>query len=575
MRWSQLFIPTLKEDPSSAETASHKLLMRAGYIRPLGAGIYSLLPLGQKVRLKILKIIRDEMNSIGGQEFLLPALHPTELWEESGRLSTMGDIMFRLKDRKGADHVLGVTHEEVFTSIARNSMSSYRQLPQIWYQFQTKFRDELRPKSGLLRVREFTMKDSYSFDLDKAGLDKSFDLHKAAYERIFQRAGLDFLAVEASSGAMGGSTSTEFMVLTDAGEDLVVLCKSCGYAANIEKATAAFDKVADENPQAALEKFPTPGLRTVEQLANFAAFAAGKNQIKTLVYSADGNLVIILLRGDHELNTAKLTDFLGANELRAAEDEEIFSAMGAHAGSLGAVGVKSQDGHAVKRIIADNALQGRFNMVTGANHDDYHYKGVSIERDIETSSWGDFRNVQTGDACISCGGTLTVEKSLEIGHIFKLGTRYSTTMNAHVQTVSGEKVPIVMGSYGIGVERLLAAVAETSHDKKGIIWPSSLAHYDVIINVINASEPEAKAAGEQLYAQLRDLGIEPLLDDREERPGVKFADNDLIGVPLRINIGKKLKDGMVELVERGSGQTTEIPLNNLPDVLRQKVTGGL
>ena len=575
MRWSQLFIPTLKEDPSSAETTSHKLLMRAGFIRPLGAGIYSLLPIAQKVRLKVINIIREEMNAIGGQEFVLPALHPTELWEESGRISTMGDIMFRLKDRKGADHVLGVTHEEIFTSIARNALSSYRQLPQTWYQFQTKFRDELRPKSGLLRVREFTMKDSYSFDLDLAGLDKNFDLHKAAYERIFARAGLDFVAVEASSGAMGGSASTEFMVLTQAGEDLVVLCKSCGYAANVEKATAAFDQLDNGNAQAELEKFPTPGLRTVEQLANFADFASGKNQIKTLVYLADGELILVLLRGDHELNTAKLTDYLGAEHIRAAEDGEIFTAMGAHAGSLGAVGVKPNAGHAVTKILADNALNGRSNMVTGANHDDYHYKGVSIERDIEAGFLGDFRNVKTGDACINCGGTLAVEKSLEIGHIFKLGTRYSTTMNAHVLLSSGEKVPIVMGSYGIGVERLMAAVVELSHDKKGIIWPQSIAPYDVIVNVINASEPEALAAGEAAYNDLRSAGIDALLDDRNERPGVKFADNDLIGVPLRINLGKKLKDGIVELVVRATGEVQDIPFERLIELTKQKVAGSL
>jgi prolyl-tRNA synthetase len=453
-------------------------------------------------------------------------------------------------------------------------LSSYRQLPQIWYQFQTKFRDELRPKSGLLRVREFTMKDSYSFDLDSDGLDKSFSLHKTAYERIFARAGLNFVAVEASSGAMGGSASTEFMVLTQAGEDLVVLCKSCGYAANVEKATAAFDKIENGNAHADLEKFPTPGLRTVEQLANFADFASGKNQIKTLIYFADGEMVVVLLRGDHELSTAKLTDYLGAQEIRAAEDEEIFAAMGAHAGSLGAVGIKPKDGHAVKKLLADNALKNRSNMVTGANHDDYHYKGVSIERDIEVDGWGDFRNVKTADTCINCGGTLAVEKSLEIGHIFKLGTRYSTTMNAQVLLSSGEKVPIVMGSYGIGVERMMAAAVELSHDKKGIIWPHSIAPYDVIVNVINASEPEALAAGEAVYNDLRQAGVEVLLDDRNERPGVKFADNDLIGVPLRINLGKKLKDGVVELVVRATGEVQDIQLDNLIEVTKQKIAGG-
>ncbi len=572
MRWSQLFIPTLKEDPAAAETASHKLLMRAGYIRPLGSGIYSLLPLAQRVRLKIINIIREEMNAIGGQEFVLPALHPTELWEESGRLSTMGDIMFRLKDRKGSEHVLGVTHEEVFTSIARNALNSYRQLPQIWYQFQTKFRDELRPKSGLLRVREFTMKDSYSFDVDADGLDKSFDLHKTAYEKIFTRAGLNFVAVEASSGAMGGSASTEFMVLTDAGEDLVVLCKNCDYAANVEKAVAAVDQYEYGNASSVLEKFPTPGLRTVEQLANFADYGAAKNQIKTLVYSADGDLVLVLLRGDHELNTTKLADFLGAENVRAADDQEIFTAMGAHAGSLGGVGVKTAEGK-IKKVFLDNALKGRTNMVTGANHDDFHYKGVDIERDIEATEWSDFRGVKTGDACIKCGGTLSVEKSLEIGHIFKLGTRYSTTMDASVLISSGEKVPIVMGSYGIGVERMLAAAVELSHDKKGIIWPQAISPYDVIVNVINGADEEALAAGERLLAEITGAGIEVLLDDRAERPGFKFADNDLIGVPLRINIGKKLKDGVVELVERRTGTNEDVELQNVVKRLKWKISG--
>ncbi|MCC7530283.1 MAG: proline--tRNA ligase [Candidatus Melainabacteria bacterium] len=574
MRWSQLFIPTLKEDPSAAETASHKLLMRAGYIRPLGSGIYSLLPLAQRVRLKVINMIREEMNAIGGQEFVLPALHPIEPWEESGRLGTMGDIMFRLRDRKGAELVLGVTHEEIFTSIARSALSSYRQLPQIWYQFQTKFRDELRPKSGLLRVREFTMKDSYSFDVDAAGLDKNFDQHKAAYERIFERAGLHFVAVEASSGAMGGSASTEFMVLTDAGEDLVVLCKGCGYAANLEKAVAAIEEI-EGNAQAELEKFPTPGLRTVEQLASFADFASAKNQIKTLVYVADDQLVLVLLQGDHELNTTKLMDFLGAENVRPAEDQEIFSAMGAHAGSLGGVGVKTLAGSTIKRLILDNALKGRSNMVTGANHDDFHYKGVSIERDIEASAWSDFRSVKSGDSCIKCGGALSVEKSLEIGHIFKLGTRYSTIMDAHVLLASGEKTPIVMGSYGIGVERLMAAAVERSHDKKGIIWPQSLAPYDVIVNVINSAEQESLAAGEKLYSELRAQGLDVLLDDRKERPGFKFADNDLIGIPLRVNIGKKLKDGIVELVERATGENKDVSLHNLVDIIKQRVTGAL
>ncbi|MBC7999251.1 MAG: proline--tRNA ligase [Leptolyngbya sp.] len=565
MRWSQLFIPTLKEDPASAETDSHRLLMRAGYIRPLGAGLYSLLPIAQKVRQKIIAIIKEELDAIGGQEFVLPALHPAEIWEESGRLATMGEIMFRLKDRKGTDMVLGVTHEEIFTSIARNALQSYRQLPQTWYQFQTKFRDELRPKAGLLRVREFTMKDSYSFDLDANGLDKSFLLHKEAYERIFTRVGLSFVGVEASSGAMGGSASTEFMVLTDAGEDLVVLCKACGYAANTEKATSKIS-IASKDESAAqtletIEKFATPDLKTVDELAKFAPFAAANNQIKTLVYVAESKLILVLVRGDHDLNLTKLTDLLAVSEARPAEAQEIFEAMGAHAGSLGGVKVsKDNTGkpNKIQKIIADKALAGRINMVTGANEDDFHWRGVSLERDIEIDEWADVRTVKTGEGCTTCGEALSVDKALEIGHIFKLGTRYSQKMGATVLNSAGETVPIVMGSYGIGVERLMAAVVERSHDTKGIIWPLSIAPYTVVITVINVANEDAMKAANSIYKQFKDANIDVLLDDRDERPGIKFADSELIGIPIRINIGKKLVDGLVEVVDRSTKSSTDI-----------------
>jgi prolyl-tRNA synthetase len=565
MRWSQLFIPTLKEDPASAETDSHRLLMRAGYIRPLGAGIYSLLPIAQKVRQKIISIIKEELDAIGGQEFVLPALHPAEVWEESGRLATMGDIMFRLKDRKGSDMVLGVTHEEIFTSIARNALHSYRQLPQTWYQFQTKFRDELRPKAGLLRVREFTMKDSYSFDLDSEGLDKSFELHREAYERIFTRVGLSFVGVQASSGAMGGSASTEFMVLTDAGEDLVVLCKACGYAANTEKAISKIADNGDKNTVAqtveTIEKFATPNLKTVDELSKFAPFAAAHNQIKTLVYAADGQLILVLVRGDHDLNVTKLTDLLAINEARPAEAQEIFDAMGAHAGSLGGVKVaKDTKGktNKIQRIIADEALRDRVNMVTGANEDDFHWRGVSLERDIEIDQWADVRTVKAGEGCTTCGESLSVDKALEIGHIFKLGTRYSQKMGATVLNSAGEAIPIVMGSYGIGVERLMAAVVERSHDNKGIIWPLAIAPYAVVITVISVSNEEAMSAANSLYAQFKSANIDVLLDDRDERPGSKFADSELIGIPIRINIGKKLVDGIVEVVLRQSKASTDV-----------------
>jgi len=443
MRWSNLFIPTLREDPADAEVVSHKLLLRAGYVRQLGAGIYSYLPLGQRSILKISEIVRQEMNRISGQEFFLPVLHPAELWQESGRWSVMGDNMFRLKDRKGGDYCLGMTHEEVMTDIARKELRSYKQLPQVWYQIQTKFRDEARPKSGLLRVRQFTMKDAYSFDIDQAGLDKSFEDQRGAYCKIYERCGLEYVIVEADPGAMGGSASSEFMVYTDAGEDLVASCPKCGYAANTEKAASRIPAVDDGSETNAIEKFPTPGVRTIEDLRTFAGGADAERQIKTLIYIADferdkesvSKPVIALLRGDHPLNesklfnaTAKLFKQEGWDlvQIRAAHPEEIAPLMGATAGSLGAVGL------ADKWVVADEALRDRRNMTTGANEDDHHLRGVSIERDIKVTSWSDLRTVAEGEGCVRCDGTLRVAKALEVGHIFKLGTKYSVSMGANV-----------------------------------------------------------------------------------------------------------------------------------------------
>ncbi|HWP42839.1 MAG TPA: proline--tRNA ligase, partial [Blastocatellia bacterium] len=460
MRWSNLFVPTLREDPADAEVASHRLLVRAGYIRQLTAGVFSLLPLAQRVRLKVIQIIREEMNRIGAQEFLLPAIHPAEIWKESGRWDVMGENMFRLRDRKGTEMGLGMTHEEVFTAIARNSINSYRQLPQVWYQIQTKFRDEARPKSGLLRVREFTMKDAYSFDVDRAGLDRAFQDQHDAYCRIFTRCGLKFTAVEASSGAMGGSQSTEFMVRTEAGEDYIAVCEKCAYAANVEKATSKLEEVSDEQGPDAPEEFPTPGVRTIEDLTTFPGGAPSDRQIKTLVYVIDDHLTLVLLRGDHELNETKLLDSTGAINVRPAHPEEIVEAMGASAGSLGAVGVTRSSHAKIERVIADNALRGRRNMTTGANRDDYHLRGVSMERDIKVDLWADLRKVRAGEGCPRCEGRLDVFKAVEVGHIFKLGTKYSESMGARVLTADGSEVPIVMGSYGIGVERLMAAAVE-------------------------------------------------------------------------------------------------------------------
>jgi len=571
MRWSSLFIPTLREDPADAEVASHRLLVRAGYMRQLTAGVYSLLPLAQRVRLKVMQIIREEMNRIGGQEFLLPALHPAEIWKESGRWEVMGDNMFKFRDRKNAEVGLGMTHEEVFTSIVRNAINSYRQLPQVWYQIQTKFRDEARPKSGLLRVREFTMKDAYSFDVDRSGLDKSFQDQYDAYCRIFTRCGLKYTPVEASSGAMGGSQSTEFMVRTDAGEDRIAVCEKCGYAANLEKATSKLADTDDEGGPPALEEFPTPGVRTIEDLTTFPGGATADRQIKTLVYALDDDLALVLMRGDHELNEVKLQDATGAINVRPAHAEEIQKALGASAGSLGAVGVGPATHQKVARIVADEALRGRRNMTTGANRDDHHLRGVSVERDIKIDKWASLRTVKAGEGCPKCDGTIDVFKAIEVGHIFKLGTKYSESMGARVLTAEGAEVPIVMGSYGIGVERILASAVELYNDEAGIIWPVSIAPFHVVVTPVNVKDLDLMNAATRIHDELEAAGVEVLLDDRDERAGVKFNDADLIGVPYRITAGKKIKEDKVELLTRATRKSEDVALDSIAQTIRVKL----
>ncbi|HSD46494.1 MAG TPA: proline--tRNA ligase [Pyrinomonadaceae bacterium] len=568
MRWSKFFIPTLREDPADAEVISHKLLLRAGIIRQLSAGIYSFLPLGQRIALKVMQILREEMNAIGGQEFYLPALHPAEIWQESGRWFAIGDEMFRLKDRKGTDMCLGMTHEEVFTTIARNEIRSYKQLPQVWYQMQIKFRDEARPKSGLMRLRTFIMKDAYSFDVDAAGLDKSFIDQREAYKRIFTRCGIQFQIVEASSGAMGGSESNEFMARTPAGEDLIVHCESCGYAANLEKAVSRLESIADEAGLPAPEEFPTPGVRTIEDLVTFPGGAESSRQIKSLVFIAtiDGEPrpVLVLLRGDHQLHEIKLADSLRATAVRPAHPEEIRELLGASAGSLGGVGAKQKARAAGKdlRIIADRALTNRRNMTTGANNDDHHLRGVDISRDIPVDEWFDLRTVESGEGCPRCdNGVLEVFTGMEIGHIFKLGTKYSASMGATVLTQEGKEVPIVMGSYGIGVERIMTAAIEQHHDADGIIWPQSLAPFDVVVTITNMKQDDLRAAGEKLYHDLQHAGLEVLLDDRDERAGVKFKDADLIGIPFRITVGKGVAEGVVELFNRTTKSSENVRMD--------------
>ncbi len=556
-RFSQLFIPTLKEAPADAQVASHKLLVRAGFIRQLGAGIYDYLPLAKRTLSKIEAIVREEMDAIGGQEFHLPALHPAEIWKESGRWEVMGDNMFRLKDRKGADYGLGMTHEEVFTAIARDELRSYRQLPQVWYQIQTKFRDEPRPKSGLLRVRQFTMKDAYSFDVDQAGLDRSYDDQRRAYERIFTRCGLDFVMVQAHSGAMGGSGSQEFMVRTDAGEDLVAACPKCRYAANTETATSRIPAEQDGAGTASIEKFATPGVLTIEALEQAPYSVPARRQLKTLVYVADDRPVVAVVRGDHDLNEAKLQTATGAAVIRPARPEEIPPLMGARAGSLGAVRFTRAP------VLVEPSLAERRDMVTGANEDGFHVRGVEVKRDVLSqpgARLADLRTVKAGEGCPRCDGTLDVFKALEVGHIFKLGTKYSLSMKASVLKADGTEAPIVMGSYGIGVERIMAAAIELHHDANGIIWPLSIAPYAATVLTLG-KEPELVKAAEEVVAALSQAGCDVLYDDRDERAGVKFKDADLLGIPIRVAVGKKgLAEGKVEWKVRGGKEVELVPV---------------
>src|SRR4051812_23739057 len=569
MRMSKSFTPTLKEVPADAIVASHQLLVRAGYIRQLSAGIYSILPLGQRSILKIAEFVREEMNAIGGQEFYLPALNPREVWEESGRWTVMGENMFRLKDRKGADMCLAMTHEEIVTILARAELRSYRQLPQTWYQIQTKFRDEPRPKSGLLRVRQFTMKDSYSFDLDRKGLDDAFEAHRLAYARIFQRCGLTTVQVDAHSGAMGGSGSTEFMVQSEAGEDFIASCKSCGYAANTEKAESKVETPNTFAPAGASpdpEEFATPGVVTIEALAQKPYGVPAEQQLKTLIYVGDEKPLVAIVRGDDQLNEAKLQTASGASLLRPAHPEEIQKWMGAKPGSLGGLGVKSA------RVFVDNRLAGLSGLVTGANKDGFHLRNVSVARDLAHATPADLRTVNAGEGCPRCGSPLAAGKALEVGHIFKLGTRYSESMGARVLDEGGKEVPIVMGSYGIGIERILAGAVELHHDADGIRMPLSIAPFHLALLPLQMQDAAVKDTAEKLYAALAEAGVEALLDDRDERAGVKFKDADLIGLPLRIAIGKKgLADGKVEWKPRGAAQVELIPVGEVVARAREAV----
>jgi prolyl-tRNA synthetase len=607
-RWSRLFVPTLREAPADAEVASHKFLLRAGYMRQLGAGIYNYLFLGQRSMNKIIGIVREEMDKIG-QEFYLPALLPKEPWEQSGRWTAMGDNMFRLKDRKGADLCLGMTHEEIMTTIARSELRSYKQLPQIWYQIQTKFRDEPRPKSGLLRVRQFTMKDAYSFDIDKAGLDKSFELHDAVYRKIFTRCGLKFVAVEADSGSMGGSQSQEFMCYTDAGEDLIASCPVCGYAANLEKAISKLDPVAELEPtgDGKPELIHTPGMGAIADIAAFLKMSPA-NDIKCVAYMANvpgktedkakkllldikspdlesstqkflaalpWQPVAVFLRGDHFVNETKLLKVLGATELRPMVADELKNWFEGPAGYLGPIDLDPakiiNDGSL--NVIVDSALEGRKNMVCGANKLDYHLRNVTPGRDFTWTLSADIRSVNEGEACPQdhCAGKLVVGKAVEIGHIFKLGYKYSESMGARVLDVNGKEVTPIMGSYGIGIERILTAAIEQSNDKNGFWLPASIAPFTVVVTVTNASDAALAEAGEKLAAELETAGLDVLLDDRDERAGVKFKDADLVGIPYRINVGKKVAGGQVELVTRATATSVDVALSDVVASVKTRV----
>ena len=580
-RWSELFIPTLREAPADAEVASHKLLVRAGYIRQLAAGIYSYLFLGNRSFNKIMGIVRQEMDKIG-QEFFLPALHPRELWEASGRWAMMGDNLFRLKDRKGADLCLGMTEEEVMTEIARKELRSYKQLPQIWYQIAPKFRDEPRPRSGLLRVRQFMMKDAYSFDMDAAGLDVSYKKHYDAYCRNFDRCGLKYMVVEADSGAMGGTESHEFMVRTPAGEDQIVSCDGCNYAANMEKATSKSEPVKDLAPEGDGKPLlvHTPGQKTIEDVARFLGVSP-KNKIKTLAYMADekdaktgkttGRAVVALMRGDHQLNGAKFASALGGKETRPMVEEEIQQLFRSPAGFLGPIGIEwAHDLKDLGRplLLVDKALEGRSNLIAGANREDYHVKNLTPGHDFQPTAYADLRSVTAGEACPNCGGSLRIDTAVEVGHIFKLGYKYSESMGARVLDRNGKEVMLIMGSYGIGIERILTAAIEQSNDENGFWLPPQIAPFEIVVTPTNVKDDQLLRTAVDITHRLEAEGFDVLLDDRDERPGVKFKDADLVGIPFRVTVGKKVTEGTIEVVQRSTRQVQDVSIGAIADYFK-------
>jgi len=558
MRYSHLFIPTLKEAPAEAEAISHKLMVRAGYVRQLAAGLYIYLPLGQRVMAKINQIIREEMNAIGGQEVTMPVLNPAEVWQQTGRWDAIGDEMFRLKDRGGRDMCMAMTHEETMTWLAAHDLRSYRELPQIWYQVQTKLRDEARPKSGVLRTREFTMKDSYSFDRDDEGLDKSYQLHLEAYKKIYSRCGIKFYVVQSDTGMMGGSMAHEYMAPSPAGEDEVALCDACGYAANVELALSV--PKTPNFPDGKYEEVATPEKRTIDEVTRFLKLTPDLF-IKSILVMSDKGPVLALVRGDQTLHEKKLAKLIGPH--RPAQKDEVKAALGVPAGFIGPMGHKL-------RKIADPSLRNGV-YVAGANKEGHHVKGVKAGREFE-AEFADIHGAVAGDACVQCGKPLRIERVIEVGNIFKLGTKYSAPLKANYLDENGAERPIVMGSYGIGPARIAAAAVEQGNDENGIIWPLAIAPYQVVVLPVNVKDRASMDTAEDIYAALEEKGFEVLMDDRDERAGIKFKDADLIGVPWRVIIGEKnLKEGVVELKDRKTGVVAKVKVVNAVEEIARKL----
>lgn len=569
MRQSNMFIPTLREVPSEAEIASHQLLLRGGYIRQIVSGVYSYLPLAHRVLLKIQQIVREEMNRAGAQELLMPAIQPAELWKETGRWDAYGPELMRLRDRHDREFALGPTHEEVITSIVRDAINTYKKLPINLYQIQTKYRDEVRPRFGVLRAREFIMKDAYSFDTDRDGLERSFQAMYEAYKRIFERCGVEFRAVEADAGAIGGSDTYEFMVLSEIGEDTIAFCQNCSYAANLEKAEVVIKETGSGEgieDQQSLEKAHTPNSKSIEEVSDFLQVDK-QRLIKTLLFKVDDRYVLALVRGDHEINDLKLKNLFAGNVIEMASEEDVKKILGVPAGFIGPVQIDREK----VTIVADHAVRYIVNAVTGANEQDYHYINVNIERDFTVDRFADIRNITEKDECPKCGGSIRFTRGIEVGHVFKLGTKYSKALDASFLDEQGKKQTMLMGCYGIGISRTMQAIAEQLHDENGIQWPWSVAPFHIHVIPVNVKQDTQREAAEAIYQQLSEEGYDVLLDDRQERAGVKFNDADLIGIPIRITVGGKIDEGLVELKSRQTGEMKLVSVDGISAQVRELV----